>query len=304
MQRTLHIRIAGAILAAAAALSLLPAQEQTAVIRGQVNLVNVLFSAFDRKGQHIRGLSRSDLDIYEDGVKQNIEYFRFEGENEADSLTVVLHMDTSASVKDKLAMEQSIASDFLKEILRPTKDLAAVMEFGSEVALIQDFTDDQSRLSRALQSLQAGGGTALFDGIYLAAEEKLQSEAGRKVILIVSDGEDTQSKVKQDEAIRVAQRNDVTVFAIGVKSGFGPSDFGALEDVCRETGGRFFDARVERKSITTAFQGMTTALKQQYNISYYSSNQEKDGGFRRIQIRVKKDNVKVQHRSGYYAPRP
>ena len=213
-------------------------------------------------------------------------------------------MDTSASVKDKLTIEQTIAADFFKQILRPKKDLAALIEFGSEVALVQDFTDDLGRLERALDSLRGGGNTALYDAVYLAAEDKLKAEAGRKVILIVSDGADTSSKTKRQEAIDAAQKNDVTVFSIGVKSRTFGADFRALEGLSRETGGRFFDPQVDMREITAAFNSILTTLKQQYNISYYSTNQKKDGSFRRIQIRAKKDNIRVQHRSGYYAPRP
>ncbi|MBI4456322.1 MAG: VWA domain-containing protein [Acidobacteria bacterium] len=279
------------------------AQQSETVIRAQVNLVNVLFSAFNKKGEHIKGLSKKDVEIYEDGTKQNVEFFAYEGGAQADLLTIALLMDTSGSVKDKLGMERTIALDFFTQVLRPKKDLAAVIEFASEVALAQDFTDDLHRLEGALQSLRGGGSTALYDAIYLASEEKLKTEVGRKVILVVSDGEDTSSKITRKEAINTTQKNDVTLFAIGVKSSEFSSDFGALKELAKETGGRFYNPKLDMPEITSAFQGILTTLKQQYNISYYSTNQKRDGTFRRIQIRVKRDKVRVQHRSGYYAPR-
>ncbi|MBI2821151.1 MAG: VWA domain-containing protein [Acidobacteria bacterium] len=278
------------------------AQRPEAVIRTQVNLVNVLFSVFDRKGEHVKGLSRSDLEVYEDDVKQSIEFFRYEGDVQAQSLTIVLLMDTSGSVRDKLDLERAIAMDFFRQALRPRKDLAAVIDFGSEVTLVQDFTDDLERLESALGSLRAGGNTTLYDAVYLAAEDKLKTEAGRKVLLIVSDGEDTSSRINRKEAADAAQKNDVTVFAIGVKSTF-RSDFGALQELARETGGRFFNPQNDIREMTDAFHRILGTLKQQYSVSYYSTNQKKDGTFRRIQIHVKKAKTRVQHRSGYYAPR-
>ena len=278
-----------------------PLRAQGSVIRAQVNLVNVLFSAFNRRGEQVKGLTRNDIEVYEDNVKQNIEFFLYEGGSDAEPLTIALLMDTSGSVKDKLGLEQSIALDFFKDVLRPRRDLAAVIDFGSEVTLVQDFTDDLGRLETALRSLRAGGSTALYDAIYLAAEDKLKQEAGRKVILIVSDGDDTSSKIKRKEAIDTAQKNDTTIFAIGVNEF--RADFGALEEMAKETGGRFFSAAANSRDITKAFQSILGILKQQYNVSYYSSNQKRDGTFRRILIRVKRDNVRLQHRNGYYAPR-
>ena len=278
---------------------------QTPVIRAQVNLVNVLFSVFDKKGKHIEGLTKKDVEVYEDGVKQNIEYFRSEGDSDdqAEPLTIVLLVDTSGSVKDKLAFEQTISNDFFRSILRPKKDLAAIVQFDSEVALVQDFTDDLNRLETALRSLRAGGSTMLYDAVYIASEDVLKSEAGRKVIIILSDGADTASRTTRKESIVTAQKDDVIIFGIGVKSPEFPEDFGALKELSRETGGQFFNPKTSMREISEAFQQVLMTLKKQYNISYYSSNAAKDGSFRRLQVRIKRDNLRVVHRSGYYAPR-
>ncbi len=275
------------------------------VIRAQVNLVNILFSVFDKKGKHIEGLIQKEVEVYEDGVKQNIEFFRGEGDSgaQAEPLTIVLLVDTSGSVKDKLGFEQTIASDFFRNILRPKKDLAAIIQFDSEVALVQDFTDDLNRLDVALHSLRAGGSTMLYDAVYVASEQVLKGEAGRKVVIIVSDGADTASQTTRKEAIVTAQKDDVIIFGIGVKSPEFPEDFGALKELARETGGQFFNPRTSMREISEAFQQILNTLKKQYNVSYYSSNTAKDGSFRRLQIRIKRDSVRVLHRSGYYAPR-
>jgi Ca-activated chloride channel family protein len=278
-------------------------QQARTTIRAQVDLVNVLFSVFDKKGKHIQGLTQRDVEVYEDGVRQAVEFFGHASGATSEPLTIVMLVDASGSVKDKLALEKSIASDFLKEVLRPEKDLAAIVAFDSNVELVQDFTADLERLNAGLRSITAGGSTSLYDAIYLAAGEELKIEASRKVIVILSDGEDTASKISRREAIDAAQRSDVTVFCIGVKSPDFGANFGALKDCSRETGGRFFEAKIDWRQITGAFREIIDTLKQQYNVSYYSTNTKKDGTFRRIQIRVKKDHPRVQHRIGYFAPR-
>ncbi|HEV8131566.1 MAG TPA: VWA domain-containing protein, partial [Acidobacteriota bacterium] len=248
-----------------------PQVQAPTVIRAQVNLVNLLFSAFDKKGKHVEALNKNDVEIFEDGVKQNIEFFRSEGTagEAAQSLTIVLLVDTSGSVKDKLGLEQIISSDFFRNILRPKKDLAAIIQFDSEVALVQDFTDDLNRLDTALHALRAGGSTMLYDAVYIAAGDVLKAEAGRKVIIILSDGADTASRTTRKQSIDTAQKNDVIIFGIGVKSPEFPEDFGALKELSRETGGQFFNPKTSMREITEAFQQILNTLKKQYNVSYY-----------------------------------
>ncbi|HEY2931725.1 MAG TPA: VWA domain-containing protein [Acidobacteriota bacterium] len=299
--RFIRVGVVLSIVTAMAAPPVVVSGQQT-VIRAQVNLVNILFTAFDKKGKHVAGLTKKDIEVYEDGVKQTIEFFSKPSESQTEPLTLAMLVDASGSVRDKLAVEQMIASDFLKDVLQPKRDLASILSFGEDVELIQDFTSDLGRLDNALHSVKPGGSTALYDAILLASEQHLNAEAGRKVIVILSDGEDTSSRTTRKEAIEAAQKSDVTVFSIGVKSDFG-SDWGALRECARETGGRFFEAKVNAQQISNAFQEILNIIKQQYNVSYYSSNPKKDGSFRRVQVRVMKDNVRVQHRSGYYAPR-
>lgn len=301
------------LLAAFLALAVLSApmiaQTPQTVIRTEVNLVHVLFSAFDRKGKHVAGLTTSDVEIYEDGTRQGIEFFRHQSdyESQAEPLAIVLLMDTSGSVKDKLGLEQAIALDFFKQVLRPQKDSAAIVQFDNRVGTVQDFTDDVEQLGKVLHSLRAVGSTALYEAVYMASdmasEEKLKMAPGRRVMVIVSDGEDTSSKVSRKDAIEAAQRNDVIIFAVGVNTQGFKSDFVSLKEFARETGGRFFNTRSNMREMSRVFQEMIEALKQHYNIFYYSTNQRKDGTFRAIHVRVKKKRVRVQHRVGYYAPR-
>ncbi|MBI3941135.1 MAG: VWA domain-containing protein [Acidobacteria bacterium] len=283
----------------------LRAQYSQTIIRAEVNLIRVLFTAFDRRGRHVTGLTNGDVEIYEDGVRQSLEYFRkqTDAESQEEPLAVALLMDTSGSVKDKLPLEQTIAIDFLKRVLRPQRDRAAIVRFDTRVTPVQDFTDDIGQLESALQSLVSGGTTALYDAIYLASEEKLKSAPGRKVMVVVSDGEDTSSKTTRKQAIEAAQRNDVTIFAVGINSQGSRPEFVPLKEFAQETGGRFFNSRPATREMTRVFHEMVETLKQQYDVFYYSTNQKKDGTFRAIKILLKKKHARVQHRVGYYAPR-
>ena len=173
--------------------------------RSDVSIVNINFNALDKKGDPVNGLEAGDFQIFENGEPQTIEFFSETGKREDVLLTIALIIDTSGSVKDKLSYEINTASEFFREILRPEKDLALIIQFDSEVNLVQDYTQDLNRLENALNSLRAGGETSLYDAVYLAAEEKLRYEAGRKVMVVISDGEDTGSLVSKEEAIEAAQ---------------------------------------------------------------------------------------------------
>ena len=155
-------------------------------------------------------------------------------------MTIALLIDTSGSVKDKLDFEKATAAEFFKEILRPNKDLALIIQFDADVNLVQDFTQNQNDLLDALDSLKAGNSTALYDAVFLAAEEKLKKEVGRKVMVVITDGEDTSSRMRKEEAIQAAQRNDVLIYGIGVQGEEYGTNFGVLKKFAEETGGAFF----------------------------------------------------------------
>jgi Ca-activated chloride channel homolog len=279
-------------------------QDQSqALFKANVNLVNVIFNVTDKSKHFVTTLTQTDFEIYEDGAKQEILYFTNFNQGGEVPLTVALVVDTSGSVKDKLQLEIDTALEFLRKILRPNKDLALLMQFGSEVELVQDFTDDIRRLEKGLDSLRAGGGTALYDAVFLACNDKLKHEAGRKVIVVLSDGDDNQSKVKKEEAIAAAQKVDVLIYGIGVKSDIFPADFGVLKDFARQTGGRFFVARERFAEIEQAFEGIHRDLQNQYAIAYSSTNSKQDGTFRKIEVRCKNKTNMVKSRSGYYAPK-
>jgi len=278
-------------------------QESLPTIRSEVALVNVFFTAKDRDGRPIRDLKADDFQVSENRRPQQIEYFSELGEQSDMPLTIALLIDTSGSVKQKLEYEKTTASEFFKEILRPNQDLALIIQFDSEVVLVQDFTQSQADLINALSNLKAGNSTSLYDAVYLAAEEKLKLEIGRKVMVVITDGEDTDSKISKEEAIEAAQRSDALIYGIGVRSrGFG-SNFGVLKKFAEETGGEFFSPRANLDEIRDAFRSIGEDIQGQYSLAYRSSDWRKDGGFRSIDIRCKVRGVRIRARKGYYAPK-
>ncbi len=271
-------------------------------IRSEVSIVNIPFSALDKDGIPVSGLSAADFRIFENGKPQEIEFFSETAKSEEVILTIALIIDTSGSVKDKLQYEIETAAEFFREIMRPNKDLALIIQFDSEVNLVQDFTQNQDDLVHALNSLRAGGNTSLYDAVYLAAEEKLFYEAGRKVMVVISDGEDTSSLVSRDEAVEAAQKSNALIYGIGVRGSRSQGSFGDLQKFSEQTGGAFFSPRAEFKEIQETFNKIGRDLRGQYSLAYIPTDKRKDGTFRKIEIHCEKRDVRIRSRKGYYAP--
>ena len=277
-------------------------EEETPVIRASVDVVNVLCTVRDRQQKYVTDLKQEDFEIIEDGVRQKVQFFSNETGEDAQPLTVVLLIDTSGSVKDKLGFLQEAASEFLSQTLRKNKDLAAVVQFDSEVSLIQDFTYDNSVLENAILSIRAGGSTKLYDAIWVSVNELLRHEVGRRMLVILSDGADTQSMTRDNEALKVAQEQDVVIYGIGVRSARFDSDFGKLKKFAEGTGGLFFNSNVDLQKIREAFRRINRGIKNQFALGYVSTNPRRDGSFREVKVRMKPSGLKVTHRKGYYAP--
>ena len=279
-------------------------KQERSVIRAQVEMVNILSTVRDRNGRYVADLKKEDFRILENDVPQEIQYFSYEAGEDAQPLTVVLLIDTSGSVKDKLEFERLAASEFFRQTLRLNKDLAAIVQFDSEVNLVQDFTFDMARLEKSLNGIRPGGATILYDAVYIASDELLSKQFGRRVMVVLSDGKDTMSMTTRQEAIRKAQEEDVLIFGIGIRSpGFG-ADFGALKDFARSTGGSFFRSKIDLAKIRAAFAQINGEIKNQYSLAYVSSNSRHDGLFRSLEVKLKKRGLRISHRKGYYAPRP
>lgn len=278
------------------------AQIPQATIRAEVPLVNIIFSALEGNTRPVPGLKADDFLVFEDRKPQKIEYFSQLTEGSDVPLTIALLIDTSGSVRTKLDDEKATAAEFLRSILRKSKDEALIIQFDSEVRLVQDYTDDIERLIRALNELEAGNSTSLYDAIYLAVEEKLKGEVGRKVIVAITDGDDTASKLKKEQAIEAAQRGNVLIYGIGVRSREFGANFGVLKKFAEETGGGFFSPQAKMADIQAAFKAIGEELKGQYSLAYTPANKTSDGTFRTVEIRCKVKGIRVRARRGYYAP--
>jgi len=269
-----------------------------------VELINVLFTVTDRKGKLVTDLEKTDLKLYEDNKTQTITNFSRETDL---PLTIALVVDTSTSIRDRFKFEQEAAIDFLYRTLRPKKDRAFLITFDSAIELVQDYSDNPEILSRAIRQIRPGGGTKMLDAIYLTCQEKLKSETGRKILILISDGDDNLSLETLTSVLEMAQKSDVTIFAISTNSSgfFGltaPKADRNLKRLAEETGGRaFFPFKAE--DLSSSFQDIGAELRSQYSLAYRSSNAARDGSFRSIKIETERKNLKVKSRKGYYAPR-
>jgi VWFA-related protein len=290
-----------------------------------VNVVNLFFNVKDKRGGLIPNLSKDEFQVFEDGKPQTIKYFSAESNQ---PLTLGLLIDASVSQERVLPLEKEVGSNFLREVLRP-KDLAFVISFDVNVDLLQDFTNDPHDLRAAMNraKINSGGGggslpglgggpfptstvprgTLLYDAVYLASNEKLASEVGRKAMIILTDGEDQGSQMNIKQAIEAAQKSDSIVYVILIADrGFygmgGYSGDHEMKKMCEETGGRVIPVGNKQDKLKEAFDQIAAELRTQYSIGYTPTNNKRDGTFRKVQVKAKDGNYKVQARSGYYAP--
>ncbi|HSB76983.1 MAG TPA: VWA domain-containing protein [Terriglobales bacterium] len=273
-------------------------------IRKRVDEVNVVFTAMNGHGKFVRDLSQSDFRVLDNNQPpQSILDFRRETNL---PLRVGLLVDDSGSVKARFAFEQNAAISFLKQVIRQGTDRAFVIGFNSHSKLMKDFTDNTVALSSAIDNLNAGGGTALYDAIYLACKEKLLKAGGerpvRRAIIVLSDGEDNQSQVSLGTAIQMAQRAEVVVYAISTDdSGLVMRGDGVLEQLANATGGRaFFPYKMS--DITKSFSAIEEELRSQYSVAYRPADLSTDGRYHSIEIVAVNKKVHVRARPGYYAP--
>ncbi len=281
------------------------ADEPILTIKKRVDEVDVLFIATDRHGKFVRNLNQSDFSIFDDHKPvQSILNFRRETDL---PIELGLLMDVSGSVQGRFGFEKEAAIGFLQHIIRPGYDRAFVVGFNKESHLTQDFTDQVPLLAAGVERLSDGGGTALYDAIYKACKEKLLREHSdhplRKAIVILSDGEDNQSEYTRAQAIEMAERAEVLIYAISTDdSGLILRGDKVLEDLASATGGRaFFPYKM--KDITHSFAAIEDELRSQYDVSYKPTDFDADGRYRSIQITALKKDLQVRARRGYYAPR-
>lgn len=280
-------------------------EDAVLTIKKRVNEVNVLFIATDKRGKFVRNLNQTDFSFRDDHKPvQSILNFRRETDL---PIEMGLLVDTSASIRGRFDFEKQAATGFLQHIVRPGYDKAFIVGFSKHSHVTQDFTDKLQLLSAGVQQLSDGGGTALYDAIYNACKEKLLREHSdhpiRKAIVVLSDGEDNQSEVTRAQAIEMAQRAEVLIYAISTDdSGLILRGDRALEDLASATGGRaFFPYKM--KDITHSFAAIEDELRSQYVVSYKPSEFDADGKYHSIEITALKKDLQVRARRGYYAPR-
>ncbi len=308
------------ILTAVAIGSVLLGQEPT-TIKVDVDVVNVLASVRDKKGALIPNLEKQDFTVLEDGKPQSIKYFTRETDL---PLTIGMLVDVSGSQATLIGVERSAASQFFREVLRK-KDLAFLISFAEETELLQDYTSSGKLLTEGLGQLRPssavsgihpgpvptmGGprGTVLYDAVYLAANEKLKSEVGRKVIVVITDGVDMGSRLTRNQAIEAAQKSDAVIYSIlyADPRAYGPFGMGGgggegeLQKMSDETGGHVY--KVDRKhTLEQVFKELQDEMRSQYSIAYTPTNEVKDGGYRKVEIKLANKDLKAQARKGYYA---
>jgi VWFA-related protein len=263
----------------------------------------------------ITGMTRGDFLVFEDGVQQEVTFFTDEKTNPPVYVGVL--MDTSESTKGKMDFEKEAARNFLYTVLKLRKDKAAFMTFDHEINLRQDFTDKQDLLDKAVEKVKkTGSQTALYDAIFQFSDEKLRNAAGRRVIVIITDGDDTFSRATLRDAIDIAQRTETTIFAISTKEGFLGAvpgvEAGTIKDkgdksltqLCEETGGEAFFTG-DMLALERAFKKISEELRSQYIITYRPENQNYDGKERKIEVRFTKkentDKYKIRTKKSYRA---
>jgi VWFA-related protein len=297
-----------------------PAQDNTPTLKVSTEVVNVLAIVKDKKGRLIPDVNKEDFQVLEDNVPQEVRYFSKQTDT---PLTLGILVDTSPSQGRVLSIEQDAAKSFIAQVIKP-KDLAFVLHFDVEVELLQDFTSDRKMLSKAIDEtvINGGGGgvlpgtfptsasqgaTHLFDAVYLAANDLLKNEVGRKVIILLTDGEDQGSREKLQSALEAAQRSDLIIYSIEVSDrmyyparGMFYSGDSVLKKLSDDTGGRVIEVKANR-DVSRAFDEIANELRTQYLLGYVPSNARHNGGFRKIQVKVPNQDYKIQARRGYYA---
>jgi VWFA-related protein len=315
---SLCILISAASFAAAQETQEPPAPGTTLKITSEV--VNVYAVVRGKNGRLVPDLTKADFELQEDQQPQVITYFSKATDT---PLTMGILVDTSPSQGEVLDVEKREAEAFLEEVMRP-KDLTFVLHFDVEVELLQDFTADLHLLNKAIDETEingggvrttgtfpsgdAGGATHLYDAVYLSARELLKNEVGRKVLILLTDGEDQGSKVKLDTALEAAQKADIIIYSIDISDaafyhhqGMGYNGEPILRKLSEETGGRVIQVKNESDT-SAAFQHIANELRTQYLLGYTPTNSKLDGTFRKITVKVPTKEVKVNARRGYYAP--
>jgi VWFA-related protein len=278
--------------------------EKLTTIVKQVDEVNVVFTVTDKRGKFVNDLKKDDFRVVDDNKPaQSIRSFRSETNL---PLRVGLLIDASNSIRDRFKFEQEAAIEFLNQIVH-LQDQAFVLGFDTTPEVTQNFTSNTEALAKGVRMLRPGGGTAMYDAIYYACRDEIMAKdksniETRRAIILLSDGDDNQSRVSREEAVEMAQKAEVIIYTISTNtSGQRLKGDKVLEHFAEETGGRaFFPFKIA--DVSDAFSQIQDELRSQYAISYKPADLQPNGKYHSIQILADNKKYKVRARKGYYAP--
>ncbi len=270
-----------------------------------VSRVNMLFTVSDKKGRFITDLTKDDFDVFESKKPQTIIEFSAESDL---PLRLAILIDTSNSIRERFRFQQEAATAFIDGTVRPRQDRALVVSFDTAAELVTDLTDDIPVLEKAIQGLRPGGGTSMYDAVYFACRDKLMQDQPlykfRRAMVILSDGEDNQSRYTRDQALEMAQKADVTIYTISTNITHIETDGDkVLRYFAGETGGQVFFP-FKATDLNQSFENIANELRHQYNVFYRPEPLKADGLYHPVDIRVKgRKDLIVRARKGYYAPK-
>src|SRR5712692_3127115 len=280
-------------------------EDPAARITLDVTRVNMLYTVSDEKVRFVTDLTKNDFEIFE--AKKPQSMLEFTAETDL-PLRIGILIDTSNSIRERFRFQQEAATDFVNTVIRPGQDKAMVVSFDSTAELVSDLTDSTEQLGKAIRNLRPGGGTALYDAIYFACKEKLMADQPRdkfrRAIVILSDGDDNDSRVSREQALEMAHKADVVIYTISTNITRIPTDGDKiLRYFAEETGGLpFFPFKSQ--DLAQSFENIANELRHQYNLFYRPEPLKADGLYHAVDIRVKgRKDLVVRARHGYYAPK-
>jgi Ca-activated chloride channel homolog len=270
----------------------------------EITRVQLLFTVSDKKGRFVNNLTKDDFEVFEAKKPQSIVEFTAESDL---PLRLAILIDTSNSIRDRFKFQQEAAIDFINTVVRPREDKAVVVSFDTAAELVADLTDDPEKLTSAIRGLRPGGGTALYDAVFFACRDKLMMDQPRhkfrRAMVILSDGEDNQSRYTREQALEMAHKADVVVYSISTnRSGIDSDGDKVLKYLAEQTGGQaFFPFKAQ--DLAQSFENIANELRHQYDVLYRPEPLKTDGLYHPVDVKVKgRKDLIVRARHGYYAP--
>src|SRR3954467_3293696 len=296
-------RMTLAVLLAAAGATVLAAQGR---IRSGVELVSLNVTVTDAGGKYVTDMNEDEFEVYEDGAKQKLTFFS----RTQQPISLALLLDTSASMDERMGIAQEAAIGFARQLHKD--DQAEVIDFDSQVRILQGFTNDAATLEKAIRQTAPNGSTSLYNAIYISLKELKKVKAAatsdirRQAIVLLSDGDDTSSLIEFDEVLDLAKRSETAIYAIGLRQGeigrreFKEAEF-VLKQLAQETGGRAYFP-TDARELPKIYQAISDELASQYSLGYTSTNPKRDGAWRRILVRIARPGLTARTKQGYYGP--